>query len=100
MKIYKKFASLTILLIATITSLAYVTVDFPGWDDLIQYTPYIVIVQSKASPEPTRIVNGIVTDNPLRSGRRGGITMSDIDVISVLKGTNVHGGGTLTLWSE
>jgi hypothetical protein len=36
----------------------------------------------------------------MRTGRMGGVTMSDVETVSVLKGTNIEAGKSLTLFSE
>lgn len=95
----RKLMCIMILLAAAISSLGYVTIEFPGWAELTRMSPYVVIVRCKVSPEPTRLINGITTDNPFRGGRMGGITLSDIEMVSNLKGVGAD-QRALTLWSE
>jgi hypothetical protein len=89
-----------ILISAVNLTFGFVTAKFQGWGEVIRYSPYVIIVRCKSSPEPTRVINGIVNDNPLRSGRMGGVTMADVEIVSILKGTNVELGSSITLWSQ
>lgn len=93
-------ALLVFFLLATIASFGYVTYDFPGWSELVGGSPYVLIVQCSKAPESPRAVDGVSYDNPIKGGRLGGITMSDVKIVSVLKGTNVEAGTSVTLYSE
>jgi hypothetical protein len=81
-------------------SFAFVTYDFPGWDELIRLSPEIVIVSCKHSPESSRLIDGKENPNPMLVGRMGGVTLTDVEVVSRLKGTTAEIGSTLTLFSQ
>jgi hypothetical protein len=84
---------------------------FSNWEDTIQYSPYIVIVQCTKAPESHRLINGIMSDNPLRLGTSGGTTLSVVELVAILKAEpgrlavgevapTLKPGNFLTLWSE
>jgi hypothetical protein len=85
---------------AVLAATAFASIKFPGWERLGQISPYIVIARCKASPQPTRVIDGVVYDNPMRGGRMGGVVLCDIEITSVLKGENVKPGSPVTLWSK
>jgi hypothetical protein len=87
------------LLVAALSVMAFLTYDFPGWCALVERSPCIIIARCKSSPERVRFINGVKVDNPMVSGPMGGIVLSDIKIVSVLKGDNVKLAST-TLWSK
>jgi hypothetical protein len=66
------------ILLVTISIVARVIAPFPGWHRLIEKSPDIIIARcGKPTPPPP----GVLTLNATKSD-------SDIEVVSVLKGTN------------
>lgn len=94
----------------------YVTIEFPGWEELARISPYVIIVRCTSSPESPRLINGIMSHNPLLVGTSGGLTLSDVKMVATLKPQISHPAATssspresaailkagtpLTLWSE
>jgi hypothetical protein len=95
-----KLAFAAIFIVSAISSLGYVTIEFPGWAELTRISPHVVIVKCKSSPESTHVINGVMNPNPMTTGRMGGVTLSDIEIVCNLKGTNSEATSSLTLWSE
>ena len=85
-----------LILVAVCSVKAFETYLFPGWDNMVKISPNILIAICKSSPGRMRVTNLIVIDNP----DRGGIVVSDIQVVSVLKGGNVPEGTEATLQSQ
>jgi len=82
----------------------------------MQNSPYIIIVRCTSSPESHRLINGIMSDNPLVIGQMGGVTLSDVKMVTMLKAETgssaalssfpngmaetLKAGSSLTLWSR
>lgn len=111
----RKLNSVLILLAAVTSGLAFMTQDFPGWETLTQYTPFVIIAQCTKAPDSHRVINGILDDNPLRIGQLGGVTLSDVKMVATLKAepgrpslssfpegmaATLKAGTLLTLWSD
>jgi hypothetical protein len=83
----KRFISIVVLIATTSTALALLVGRFTSWNDLIEQSPDIIIARCVAThdglkPEPTKsYINAF---------------FSDIEVISVLKGTTSQGPSHLT----
>ena len=109
-KTTKLTCALSLLAIA-ISSRGFVDVLFSSWESTIQYSPYIIIVKCTEAPESPRLVNGIMSHNPLLVGTSGGTTLSDVELVATLKAEpgrlavgevapTLKSGNSLTLWSE
>lgn len=74
-----------VIMMFAIVSFGFVTVDFSNWESTIQNSPFILVVRCTKSPEPKRLVDGVMNDNPLQVHPMGGVTLSDVEIISTLK---------------
>lgn len=75
-----KFVGVLTLLGATCVCLGWVDAEFSGWEDAIQYSPFIIIVRCSECPESPRLINGIISENPHR-----GLTYTDVKILMTLK---------------
>lgn len=100
-----------ILSTIVISSLGWMDVLFSSWEATVRESPYIILVRCTSSPPPTRLINGVMSDNPLRVSISGGITLSDVKMIAALKAEPgrlaagevapaLRAGDSLTLWSR
>jgi hypothetical protein len=83
------------LTITACSVMAVIVEEFHGWDELQNKSRAVVIAQCKSTPEWERYTNGILFMNP-----SGGLVASDMEVVSVLKGTNSPRGTRINVFSE
>jgi hypothetical protein len=90
----KKLIIGLLLVVAASSLLAVILFPFPGWNSIGKISPSIIIAKCKSSAKWTWVTNGVV------HSMADGITLSDIEVVSVLKGGSVPPGTKATLASQ
>ena len=80
---------------AAISVMALIVEEYQGWSVLQNKSPAIIIARCKSTPEWMHYTNGTVSFNPTF-----GIVQSEMEIVSVLKGTNIAAGTTVTFGSE
>lgn len=80
----KKHIIITTLLVATGAVVAQIFTPFSSWDYLTEHSRDIIIARCTTTPQPTGVTNGIIE--------------SDIEVISILKGSTKLGMSHMQSW--
>lgn len=72
-----------LLLLSSLSAMAYRSLPFPGWPELQEHSKDIVVVKCKRTRSPNPVIDGAE-----HNGR--GLIDTDVEIVSVLKGsTNV-----------
>jgi hypothetical protein len=80
----KKQIIISTLILATGTAFSQIFTPFAGWDYLTERSPEIVIARCTTTPQPAGIINSVIE--------------SDIEVVSVLKGSTKSGMSHMRSW--
>lgn len=86
------FATIVSIVLTSLSAMAYVTFEFPGWATLEQKSKNIIVARCRATPDPYAVKNGGV-EADLR-----GLIESEMEIVSVLKGAT--NSGTIHVRSE